>query len=144
MSDSDWYVITDLSDFTDKARAIVYNNYGSWDNESEVEDLIDDVAENEQEDFDKMLSHQESLVIIKEQIKKERNKKNGRIRYILNDVIFVEIVSKLNDRLTSNIMSSLVQKGLVESAFDEEANDFVFWIKDNNEDKNDTEKPETD
>ena len=144
MSDSDWYVITDLSDFTDKARAIVHNNYGSWDNESEVEDLIDDVAENEQEDFDKMLSHQESLVIVKEQIKKERNKKNGRIRYILNDVIFVEIVSKLNDRLTSNIMSSLVQKGLVESAFDEEANDFVFWIKDNNEDKNDTEKPETD
>ena len=141
MSDSDWYVITDLSDFTDKARAIVYNNYGSWDNESDVEDLMDDVAETEREDFDKMLSHQECLVIVKENIKTERNKKNRKVRYILNDEIFVEIITKLNDRLTSNIMSSLVQKGLVETAFDEEENDFVFWIKD---DKEETEKPETD
>lgn len=143
MSEPDWYVITDLSDFTDKARSIVYNNYGSWDNESDVEDLMDDVSENEQEDFDKMLSHQECLVIVKENLKRERNKKTKKIRYILNDEIFVEIISKLNDRLTSNIMSSLVQKGLVESAFDDEENDFVFWVK-NNEDKNEIEKPETD
>jgi len=141
MSEPDWYVISDLSDFTDKARSIVYNNYGSWDNESDVEDLMDDVAETEREDFDKMLSHQECLVIVKENIKTERNKKNRKVRYILNDEIFVEIITKLNDRLTSNIMSSLVQKGLVETAFDEEENDFVFWIKD---DKEETEKPETD
>jgi len=143
MSEPDWYVISDLSDFTDKARSIVYNNYGSWDNESDVEDLMDDVAETEREDFDKMLSHQECLVIVKENLKRERNKKTKKIRYILNDEIFVEIISKLNDRLTSNIMSSLVQKGLVESAFDDEENDFVFWVK-NNEDKNEIEKPETD
>ena len=143
MSEPDWYVISDLSDFTDKARSIVYNNYGSWDNESDVEDLMDDVAETEREDFDKMLSHQECLVIVKENIKRERNKKNRKVRYILNDEIFVEIITKLNDRLTSNIMSSLVQKGLVESAFDDEENDFVFWVK-NNEDKNEAEKPETD
>jgi Mg/Co/Ni transporter MgtE len=90
-----------------------------------------------------MLSHQECLVIVKENIKKERNKKNRKVRYILNDEIFVEIITKLNDRLTSNIMSSLVQKGLVETAFDEKENDFVFWIADN-EDKNQVEKPETD
>jgi Mg/Co/Ni transporter MgtE len=143
MSEPDWYVISDLSDFTDKARSIVYNNYGSWDNESDVEDLMDDVAETEREDFDKMLSHQECLVIVKENIKRERNKKNRKVRYILNDEIFVEIITKLNDRLTSNIMSSLVQKGLVETAFDEKENDFVFWIADN-EDKNQVEKPETD
>ena len=145
MSEPDWYIITDLSDFTDKARSIVYNNYGSWDNESDVEDLMDDVAETEREDFDKMLSHQESLVIVKENIKKERNKKNRKVRYILNDEIFVEIITKLNDRLTSNIMSSLVQKGLVETAFDDKENDFVFWINDNEDkDKNKNEKPETD
>jgi len=143
MSEPDWYVISDLSDFTDKARSIVYNNYGSWDNESDVEDLMDDVSENEQEDFDKMLSHQESLVIVKENIKRERNKRNGKIRYVLNDEIFVEIITKLNDRLTSNLMSSLVQKGLVETAFDDKENHFVFWIADN-EDKNKIEKPETD
>jgi hypothetical protein len=41
--------------------------------------------------------------------------------------------------MVSNIISGLVQKGLVETAFDEEANDFVFWVK-----KNEEEKPETD
>jgi len=143
MHNSEWYIVPNLSDFTYKARAMVYNNYGNWDENVELEQLMSDISEQEKEDFEKMLSHQESLVIVKEKIKKERNKKTGKIRYVLNDEIFVEIVAKLNDRLTSNIMSSLVKKGLVETAFDEEKNDFVFWVADN-EDKNKIEKPETD
>jgi predicted transcriptional regulator len=99
------------------------------------------VAQNEKAEFDKVLSHQESLVIVKENLKRERNKITKKIRYILNDDIFAEIVYKLNDRMVSNIISGLVQKGLVETAFDEEANDFVFWVKNDQEEK---EKPETD
>ena len=41
--------------------------------------------------------------------------------------------------MTSNIVNGLVQKGLIETAFDSEANDFIFWIK---EDEN--QKPKTD
>jgi hypothetical protein len=138
MSESDWFVISDLSDFTDKARAIVYNNFGTWQNDSELDILIDDVKDEEKEEFDKMLSHQESLVIIKENVKIQKNKRTKKIRYILNDSIFADIVYKLNDRMVSNIIGNLVQKGLVETAFDDEANDFVFWVKE------DEEKPETD
>jgi len=43
----------------------------------------------------------------------------------------------MNGRLVSNMLTSLVSKGLIESAYDEQINDFVFWIKDN-------ESPETD
>lgn len=143
MSDAHWFVIPDLSKFTDKARAIVYNNFGSWEDKSGLDILIDDVKDSEKDDFDKILSHQESLIIIKENIKKERNKKTKKIRYILNDDMFANIVHKLNDRMVSNIVSNLVQRGLVETAFDSEANDFVFWIKDN-EETSDDEKPETD
>ena len=143
MSDSQWFVIPDLSEFTDKARAIVYNNFGVWEDKSDIDVIIDDVVENQKEDFDKVLSHQESLAIVKENIKKERNKITKEIRYVLNDQMFAEIVRKLNDRMVSNIINGLVQKGLVESAFDSEANDFVFWVKDNDENK-DEEKPETD
>ena len=57
----------------------------------------------------------------------------------MNDIIFSDIVSKLNERMTSNIVNGLVQKGLIETAFDSEANDFIFWIK---EDEN--QKPKTD
>lgn len=140
MSDSQWFIVPDLSEFTDKARAIVYNNFGVWQNKSDIDVIIDDVVENEKEEFDKILSHQESLVIVKENVKKERNKITKETRYVLNDEIFAEIVHKLNDRMVSNIINSLVQKGLVETAFDSEANDFVFWIKEENEE----EKPETD
>jgi len=141
MSNSEWYVIPNLSEFTDKVRSIVYNNFGAWGDKSGLDILIDDVKESEREEFDKMLSHQESLVIVKENVKTQRNKITKKTRYVLNDDIFAEIVYKLNDRMVSNTMMGLVQKGLVETAFDEEANDFVFWVKD---DKEETEKPETD
>lgn len=145
MSNSEWYVISNLSDFTDKARAIVYNNFGVWQNKSGLDILIDDVKESDREEFDKMLSHQESLVIVKESIKTQRNKITKKVRYVLNDDIFAEIVHKLNDRMVSNIMAGLVQKGLVETAFDEEANDFVFWAKnDENNNEKEIETPETD
>ena len=126
MSASEWYVISDLSDFTDRARAIVYNNFGSWQNEPEVDITTDHVKKEEQADLDNMLSHQESLVIVKENIQRQKHKRTKKVRYILNDTIFSSIIHKLNDRLVSNIMTRLVQKGLVETAFDDEANDFVF------------------
>ena len=136
-----WYVVNNLDEFTDKARAIVYNNFGIWKNNDELDILIDDVKENEQEEFDKILSHQESVVIIKDIVKKEKNKKSKKIRYVLNDTLFADIIYKLNDRMVSNIVAGLVRKGVVESAYDSEVNDFVFWIKDNQKEE---EKPETD
>ena len=45
----------------------------------------------------------------------------------------------MNSRMISNLLNGLVSKGLVESSYDSELNDFVFWIKDENK-----EKPETD
>jgi DNA-binding HxlR family transcriptional regulator len=136
-----WYVVPDLELFADKARAIVYNNFGMWQDNDELDILIDDIKDQDQEEFNKVLSHQESLVIIKELVKKQKNKKTKEIRYAVNDTIFADIVYKLNDRMVSNIVNGLVQRGLVESAFDNETNDFVFWIKDTQEEE---EKPETD
>jgi hypothetical protein len=138
----EWFLINDLDDFTDRARAIVYNNFGVWNNPDNIDIMIDDVIENEKEEFEKVLSHQESLIIIKELVKKEKHKKTHKIRYTLNDTIFTEIVHSLNNRMVSNIINGLVQKGLVETAFDDESNDFVFWVRDENE--NEKEKPETD
>lgn len=142
MSESEWFVINDLSDFTDKARAIVYNNFGEWQKKIDADEniVIGEMSENTEE-LDKILSHQESLIIVKESIKKQKNKKTKKNRFVINEKIFADIVYMLNDRMTSNIISGLVQKGLIESAFDDESNDFVFWIK---KDENKKEKPETD
>lgn len=136
---NDWFIINDINDFTDKARAIVYNNFASWDSiKTNLDILIDDVAENEKAELDSILSHQEALVIVKDIVKKQKNKKHNSIRYMVSDRLFSKIIIDLNSRMVSNIVNSLVQKGVIESAFDNETNDFVFWIKD------EQEKPETD
>ena len=142
MSESEWFIVPNLSDFTDKARNIVYNNFGTWQKEIDTDIIIEEITENEKEEFDKILSYQESLVIIKENIKKEKNKKTKKYRYLLNDTIFADIVHQLNERMTSNIVNGLVQKGLIETAFDSESNDFIFWVKDNEKDTQ--EKPKAD
>ena len=38
-------------------------------------------------------------------------------------------MEQLCERMVSNIIQSLVKKGLVETAFDNEKNDFIFWVK---------------
>jgi predicted transcriptional regulator len=133
MSESEWFIINDIVEFTDKARSIVYNNFGEWKDNSDEPVEIEDVSPDEQEEFNKVLSHEESLVIVKELIKKEKNKKNKKTRYVLNDEIFIKIIDDLNARMVSNIINNLVQKGLVESAFDDTKNDFVFWVKEDDE-----------
>lgn len=139
---SKWFVINDIDEFIDKARAIVYNNFGDWDSESPIDMMIDEVQESEQSDLDTILSHQESATIIKQIAKKQKHKTTNETRYVINEKLFAQIIEDLNARMVSNILNSLVQKGLVDSAYDTESNDFIFWIKD--EHQNNTEKPETD
>jgi len=143
----EWFIIKDLSNFTDKVRNIVYNNFGDWNNQSS-DILVDVIREEDKEELDKVLSYQESLIIIKSLVKKQTNKKTKKYRYVLDDSTFVKIIENLNSRIVSNILNSLVQKGLVESAFDENANDFIFWIKEetneNKKNKKNLERPETD
>lgn len=136
-----WFIVTNLDEFVNKARSIVFNNFGKWA-ENPIDALLDDVIESEQEELNDILSLQESLVIVKTFLRKQHHKKTGEIRYIINEKIFADIVYSLNDRMVSNILTNLVQKGLVESAFDNESNDFVFWIKDDEKDENNN--PETD
>ena len=141
----EWFVIKNIDEFTDKARAIVYNNFGVWQNKTALDILVDDVKNEEKEELDKILSHQESIVIVKELAKKQKNKKLNKVRYTINDDLFAEIIDELNNRMVSNILQGLVQRGIVETAFDDESNDFVFWVKNNEENTEEkNEKPETD
>lgn len=121
------FIINDIDELVEKSRLIVYNNFGKWDtNESEVSldsEIID------RKELDQLLSYNESFSIVKEKVKKQRNRRTKEIRYVLDEIIFVDIIDSLNQRMVSNTIKSLVDKGLIESAFDSEANDFIFWVK---------------
>lgn len=140
-----WYVIHDMDAFTNHVRVLVYNAFGSGLSEDkddpEIDDLIS-VKPEDKDELDKILSFEESLNIATQIVKKQKNKKTNNIRYIVNDNIFLQVIESLNDRMVSNLLNNLVNKGVLESGFDNETNDFLFWIKDN--DKNKNEKPETD
>jgi hypothetical protein len=130
----EWYIIKDIIEFVDKTRTLIFNNFGS-DKSTDIDILLDEIKPEDQEEFDTVLSHDESLVIVKSLAKKQTNKKNQKIRYLISDSLYYEIIQSLNDRMISNILNSLVNKGMIETAFDNKSNDFVFWIKDskNNE-----------
>jgi hypothetical protein len=138
-TNDDWFVIKDLDNFIDATRALVFNNFGK-NKDSEEPDLISfSVHPNDLKEINSVLSFDESKLIILGVLKKQKNKRTKSIRYLITDEIYLNLIYALNDRMVSNILNGLVNKGLVESAYDDESNDFVFWIK-----NNDIQKPETD
>jgi hypothetical protein len=127
---NNWYIINDLNDFTNKIRYIVYNNFGNQETETNNKNIFSEkISSVEEDELNNILSFKESLLIVKSLIKKQKNKKTLKTRLILNEENFENIVKDLNIRMVSNILNSLVKKGLMESGFDNEVNDFVFWVK---------------
>jgi hypothetical protein len=137
-TNSDWFIVKDIDELTNSARAIVFNNFGkkstseSKEATDSVDDLLLEVDPKDQKELDETLSYSESLIIVKQHIKKQIHKKTDKIRYIMNDKMFLAIIESLNERMVSNLLNSLVNKGLVETAYDDEDDDFIFWVKEDN------------
>jgi len=135
----EWFIINDIDDLTNSVRALVFNNFDK-SNDPEVKEKEDDLVNNlifevdpaEQKELDSVLSYSESLIIVKQHIKKQIHKKTDKIRYVMNNDMFLQIIESLNSRMVSNLLNSLVNRGLVETAYDAEDDDFIFWVKEEN------------
>jgi hypothetical protein len=137
------YIIENLPEFIDASRTLVYNIFGDeTSNQAIMEDYsfdfdINTLIDEEREELDKCLSYQETELIIKEYITK-KNIGDSSVFYI-NESEYFTFLESLNKRLVSNLVKTLVEKGALESAFDEKINDFVFWVNtdyDENKKKN--------
>jgi hypothetical protein len=130
----EWYAIKDLSSLINYSRSLIFNSFGKSEQEinNKYNLLTNNLSKEEEEELESVLSYDESLIIIKSKAKQQRNKKTNQTRYLLNDDIYMSILESMNDRMTSNILNNLVNKGLVETAYDEDVDDFIFWIKDEN------------
>lgn len=132
----EWYVVGDLSEFIEHARRLVFKFFGEV-NKNQSDDLVtilSSLSIDEEKELDSTLSFAECESIAKQFLKKKINKKTKIISYYINDKILMEMLESINSRLVSNILNKLVNDGLLESAFDEEANDFIFWIKEDKKD----------
>ena len=140
MSDDMVYVISDIDQFVDETRKIVFGAFGKPDlNENNSEDFIEELADIDKQELDATLTHAECMAILHTHIKPRKTKK-GKIKYLISDEAFSMIIEDFNARLVSNLLSQLVKDGIVESSYDEEANDFIFWVKEeykNNDKKED-------
>jgi hypothetical protein len=138
-TNNEWFIINNIDDLTNSVRALVFNNFGK-SNDPEGQDKEDDLVNNllfevdpkDQKELDSVLSYSESLIIVKQHIKKQIHKKTDKTRYIMNNDMFLTIIESLNDRMVSNLLNSLVNRGFVETAYDAEADDFIFWVKEDN------------
>lgn len=133
------YVIKDIGEFVKETRKIVFASFGKEfsEKEEEVDQFISELTDLDYEELDKTLSQNECINIVhhyvRPKVKTRRNKQYTR--YYITDKIFTQIIEDFNSRLVSNLLTQLVNKGLIESSYDAEANDFIFWVKDTGDQK---------
>jgi hypothetical protein len=143
MNNDQWFFINDFDDFVEHSRSLVFKFFG------EANKIADDamtaslyeMSKKETEEMNETLTHDESAIIIKNHARKQVNKKTKEIRYCLTDKLLQSIIEDLNNRMISNILNSLVNKGVLDSAYDSDQNDFIFWVKEEDDTKS-NQKPE--
>lgn len=139
-----WFIVDDLEKFIESTRVLIFDNFGK-DVQDQEEDkiniLISDLSSEEISELNKILSQEECINIANQFLKKEKNKVTNQIRYIISTKKYLEMLESFNSRMVSNMLNHLVNKGVLDTAYDTECNDFVFWVKENDEKQ---EKPETD
>lgn len=141
MNNETFFIIDDLEKFVQHLRVTLFDSFGKVSH-SDILVKIDDLSIEDRQELDQILSQKESENISKTFITVQTNKTTGSKRNIITEKNFHNLIDSLNDRMVSNILNSLVNKGLIETAYDESCDDFVFWVK--NDNKNKEEKPETD
>lgn len=133
-----WFEVKDLSEFVNSTRKMVFHFFGKL-NEGDPDSVLKeiwDMSEEELEELDSTLTYDECLMIAKNHLKTDT--KNYKDSYYVSDSMFMTIVEEINSRLVSNILNRLAAKGLIETAFDDTINDFVFWAT-SDENKTDTD-----
>lgn len=135
------YVIENLPVFVESVRKIVFSAFGS--DISKEEDILfshlTDLDEADMAEMESVLSQQECLSISKSHVEFQKNKKTNKKRIVMTNENFNSFIEAINARLVSNLLASLVKKGLIESAYDPEENDFIFWTKKENDDDDEYE-----
>ena len=138
--------ISNIDKLVNFSRRLIYYNFDDESEKLSDADFFEQVQKIKQEDMpelDKYLPFDEAKNIMKSLLIKRRHKKTKVPKLFMKESDYDELLIQLNKRMVSNIVRGLVNKGVVESAFDDEKNDFIFWVKDKY-DEFDNDKPETD
>jgi hypothetical protein len=121
------YTMEDPDAFINQIRRLIFAGFGLKDlADSELQHLLDEIDEEEME---RTISFAECKLIAMEYL--EAKKIRRKIKYFLTEENFTNLVEAINARLVSNLITELVDMGQLESAWDNESNDFIFWVPEN-------------
>ena len=124
----DWYEIIDFFGFTSSLREMIIEDFYS-EEEKFKKNKFGGLFKEQKEQIEKRLSLQEAENIVSSFIKTKKDNL-GNDSYTISKKSLAKALKDLNTRITSNILKDLVSKGVVDTAYDNEKNDFIFWIKD--------------
>lgn len=127
-----WMEVISLDKLANFSRKVIYYNFDEQNSslgDKEFLEKIDKIEHTNNKELDKVLPLDETKVILSGLTFKKRNKKDKKVYTFIKESDYEEALSQINERMVSNIVKNLVSRGLVESAFDSEKNDFVFWVK---------------
>ena len=146
---SEWYRINDLKIFIKHTRFMVFETFGDSNDRAgdDFTELMSKQKLKDKKEMERLLPAKETVQIVTAGIKK-RLSKDGEIEFTVTNKACKKILEERNARMVSNILAKLSSEGLIETAFDSEKNDFVFWVKEkekhSNEEKEDSQETETD
>lgn len=127
-----WMEVISLDKLANFSRKVIYYNFDEQNNslgDREFLEKIDKIEHTNNKELDKVLPMDETKAILSDLTFKKRNKKDKKVYTFIKESDYEEALLQMNERMVSNIVKNLVSRGLVESAFDSEKNDFVFWVK---------------
>jgi hypothetical protein len=131
-----WLEVINVKKLIDFSRRMIYHNFDEENNTLSDKDFLEkiDNIKIDDKEMDSLLPFTECKAILKPYLVKVLSKKNDRTYFKIKEDDYDVFLVQLNKRMVSNIVKDLVSRGLVESAFDSDKNDFVFWVKTDEED----------
>lgn len=126
--------VINLKKLIDFSRRVVYYNFDDENNHLSDVDFMEklellEYSEEENEEMEDVLPYNESEAIFAEYLTRRTSPGANKEAWFIKDKDFNTILEALSSRMVSNIVRNLVNRGLVDAAFDSEKNDFVFWVK---------------
>lgn len=139
-----WLEVVNLEKLINFSRKLVYYNFDNKSEKLNDKDFLDKISKIETQsepEIEEVLPYNEMETIFGQYLKRKIHKTTKQKAWFIMEEDYDLVLSQMNERMVSNIVRNLVKKGLVESAFDSEQNDFVFWVKKDgtkNKDKEDS------
>lgn len=134
----EWMEIVNVDKLTDFTRKVIFHNFDNQNNrltDQEFLEKVKRIKSEDSEEMERLLPFNEVRTILKSFLKKRKNKKTQEIKLFMKESDYDQILLEFNQRMISNIVQGLVKKGVLETAFDDEKNDFVFWVKNNQDEE---------